>query len=79
MISLGELTEVGQRLRPSRPWVIEEPRFIPLHDLPSVALYPPIAFEILEDAEAGWSRTPRYLGNPWMDAEPEEIGLVAAP
>jgi len=79
LIFLGELTEVGQRLRPSRHWVIEEPRFIPLRDLPSVALYPPIAFEILEDAEAGWSRTPRYLGNLWMDAAPEEIGLMAAP
>ena len=79
LIFLGELAEVGQRLRPSRHWVIEEPRFVPLRDLPSVALYPPIAFEILEDAEAGWGKSPRYLGNLWVDAEPEEIGPRVGP
>jgi ADP-ribose pyrophosphatase YjhB (NUDIX family) len=79
LVFLGELAEFGQRLRPSRHWVIEEPRFVPLRELPSMALYPPIVFELLEDAEAGWQKSPRYLGNLWVDAEPEEIGSRAGP
>jgi hypothetical protein len=58
--------------------VIEEPRFVPLRDLPSVALYPPIVFEILEDAEAGWGRPPRYLGNVWVEAD-QDVELDRIP
>ncbi len=46
--------EMDQPLRPSRHWQIEEPHFIPLEDLASIDLYPPIAIEILEDAHAKW-------------------------
>ena len=68
---LGELTESGQAIRPSRHWTIEEPRFRPLGNLPSVELYPAIAFEILEDAQAGWNGPIRFLGNLWLDGEQE--------
>jgi len=71
LIFLGQLVEVDQPIRPSRHWTIEEPRFIPLKDLPSVELYPAIAFEILEDAQSGWERPIRFLGNLWLDREQE--------
>jgi hypothetical protein len=44
---------------------------IPLKDLPTVELYPAIAFEILEDAQAGWDGPSRFLGNLWLDREQE--------
>jgi len=69
LIFLGELAEVGQPIRPSRHWTIEEPHFIPLRDLPSVELYPAIAFEILEDIQAGWDGPIRFLGNLWVDPD----------
>ena len=72
LIFLGELAEVGQPIRPSRHWTIEEPHFIPLRDLPSVELYPAIAFEILEDIQAGWDGPIRFLGNLWVDVDLEE-------
>jgi ADP-ribose pyrophosphatase YjhB (NUDIX family) len=71
LIFLGELMEIDQPIRPSRHWTIEEPRFIALEDLPSVELYPAIAFEILEDAQAGWDGPIRFLGNLWLDREQE--------
>jgi ADP-ribose pyrophosphatase YjhB (NUDIX family) len=75
LIFLGEPMEIDQAIRPSRHWTIEEPRFMPLRDLPSIEMYPPIAFEILEDAEMGWEGPIRFLGNVWVDAEPQ----VASP
>ena len=72
LIFHGELAEGGQPIRPSRHWTIEEPRFFPLRDLPSLELYPAIAFEILEDAEAGWEGPIRFLGNLWVDVDLEE-------
>jgi len=42
-----------------------------LKDLPTVELYPAIAFEILEDAQAGWDGPSRFLGNLWLDREQE--------
>jgi 8-oxo-dGTP diphosphatase len=69
LIFLGELIEVDQPMRPSRHWAIEEPRFVPLEDLPSIGLLPAIAFEILEDAQAGWNGPIRFLGNLWVDRE----------
>lgn len=77
LIFLGESVEAGQPIRPSRHWTIEEPRFVPLRDLPSVELYPPIAFEILEDAQAGWEGPIRFLGNLWVDVEREAGASVA--
>jgi hypothetical protein len=71
LIFLGELMEVDQPIRPSRHWTIEEPRFMPLEGLPSVELYPAIAFEILEDAQAGWKGPIRFLGNLWVDRQQE--------
>jgi 8-oxo-dGTP diphosphatase len=72
LIFLGEV-EPDQPLRPSRHWQIEEPHFIPLEDLASIEFYPPIAIEILEDAEAKWQGPIRLLGNLWrnMDETPE--------
>lgn len=72
LIFLGELVEPGQPIRPSRHWTIEEPRFIPLQDVPSLELYPAIAFEILEDVQAGWDGPIRFLGNLWVDVDLEE-------
>jgi len=77
LIFLGELVVPGQPIRPSRHWTIEEPRFVPLRDLPSVELYPPIAFEIVEDAEEGWRGPIRFLGNVWVDVNPEVISPPA--
>lgn len=71
LIFLGELMEVDQPIRPSRHWTIEEPRFMPLEGLPSVELYPAIAFEILEDAQARWKGPIRCLGNLWVDRQQE--------
>lgn len=68
---LGELVEVGQPIRPSRYWTIEEPHFVRLLDLPSLELYPAIAFEILEDVQAEWNGPIRFLGNLWVDADLE--------
>jgi ADP-ribose pyrophosphatase YjhB (NUDIX family) len=72
LIFLGEMMEVGQPIRLSRHWTIEEPRFIPLPDLLSIELYPPIALEIVEDAAAGWRGPTRFLGNLWVDVDLEE-------
>lgn len=77
LIFLGQLVEVDQPIRPSRHWTIEEPRFIPFRDLPSVELYPAIAFEILEDAQSRWERPIRFLGNLWLDRG-QEPGLPTA-
>jgi hypothetical protein len=38
-----------------------------LKDLPTVELYSTIAFEILEDAQAGWGGPSRFLENLWPD------------
>jgi 8-oxo-dGTP diphosphatase len=72
LIFLGALMEEGQPIRPSRHWTIEEPHFIPLQDVPSLELYPAIAFEILEDVQAGWDGPIRFLGNLWVDVDLEE-------
>lgn len=69
LIFLGEQAETDQRIRPSRHWRIEEPHFIPLGDLASIELYPPIAIEILEDAQAEWQGPIRFLGNRWRDMD----------
>jgi len=69
LIFLGEQAEEGQRIRPSRQWQVEEPHFLPLDDLPSIDLYPPIAIEIVEDALAEWQGPIRFLGNVWRDMD----------
>jgi 8-oxo-dGTP pyrophosphatase MutT (NUDIX family) len=68
-IFLGEPVEGDEAIRPSRYWVIEEPRFIPLHELLELELLPAIAPQILEDARAGWLAPIRFLGNLWVDME----------
>jgi len=76
LIFLGEQTKEAQRIRPSRQWQIEEPHFIPLEDLPSIDLCPPIGTETLEDAVAERQGPIRFLGNLWrdMDEVPEWRG-----
>ena len=69
LIFLGEPVEGDEAIRPSRYWVIEEPRFIPLHELLELELLPAIAPQILEDARAGWLAPIRFLGNLWVDME----------
>jgi 8-oxo-dGTP diphosphatase len=69
LIFLGAQAESDQQVQPSRQWQIEEPHFLPLEDLASIDLYPPIAGEILEDAAAGWQTPIRFLGNRWRDME----------
>lgn len=68
LVFLGEV-EPDQRLHPSRHWQSEEPHFVPLEDLASVDLYPPIAIEILEDVQAKWQGSIRFLGNLWRNME----------
>ncbi|HTX54105.1 MAG TPA: NUDIX hydrolase [Candidatus Baltobacteraceae bacterium] len=68
LIFLGEAQD-HQPLRASQQWQMEEPHFVPLEDLPSLAFYPPIATQIIEDFQAGW-RTPfRFLGNLWRNMD----------
>ena len=69
LIFLADQTEDDPRIRPSRQWQVEEPHFLPLDDLPSIYLYPPIAIQILKDAVAEWQGPPgswATAGATWM-------------
>lgn len=61
-VEAGELT-----VKPGLPAPLERPEFIDLDALPSLPLYPPIAFEILDDLKSGFEAGGRYLDNTWCE------------
>jgi len=65
---LGEIQDGDLSLNTKVP--LEQPKFIDLDTLPDLPLYPPIAFEILEDLQNGFQEGGRYLGNLWIQMEP---------
>jgi 8-oxo-dGTP diphosphatase len=59
----AELPETNQE--PQRASADEEPAFVPLEDLGSLPLYPPIAGYLRGADREGFTRGARYLGNLW--------------
>lgn len=74
LVFLGELAAPGQRLRPTRHWMIEEPQFVRIGELPAPLLLPPVASQLLEDFRKGWEVPIRFLGNLWVEFDLKGIG-----